>query len=162
MLCFAGSLALRGTEPAAQYSSCVANGRGEASWLVRQYIVTEDLAETDYTGSAQDVTVLPNSTNVAPLASISASNTVGSSQPASNAIDGVISGVSLRRILCEALSDLCSDSIPATRQRNGRRTEAASARHSNSPGPYRRLLPLLYCMTGEQSSSLQRLYRADY
>ncbi|KAM0756053.1 hypothetical protein T439DRAFT_283260, partial [Meredithblackwellia eburnea MCA 4105] len=73
------------------YSACVSAGRGEASWLRRSYVVTADLAEVDYTGSAQTVTILPDLPNVALVASVEASSE-DPTQPATAAIDNVVSG----------------------------------------------------------------------
>ncbi|KAI5481074.1 Carbohydrate-Binding Module Family 1 protein, cellulose binding protein [Pseudohyphozyma bogoriensis] len=73
------------------YSVCVANGRGEASWLTRQYIVTSELAEESQDGSAEDPVTLPSLPNIALIASVTASS-AGDGQPGTAAIDNVISG----------------------------------------------------------------------
>ncbi|ORY61153.1 hypothetical protein BCR35DRAFT_196404 [Leucosporidium creatinivorum] len=73
------------------YEECMNNGRGEAWWLTRQYVVTPELAEASYIGSAQTPVTLPNSTNIARIATCSASSQ-SSVQPATAAIDGVIGG----------------------------------------------------------------------
>ncbi|KAK4052092.1 hypothetical protein OIV83_002386 [Microbotryomycetes sp. JL201] len=73
------------------YSDCVSANRGEASWLVRQYVVTPELAQHGVYGTALNPVALPNSTNVAPLAEATCSSeTVW--QPCSAAIDCVVSG----------------------------------------------------------------------
>jgi hypothetical protein len=73
------------------YEECVNNGRGEAYWLTRQYVVTPELAEASYIGSAQTPVTLPNSTNVARVGKPACSSE-GSLQPCSAAIDGVVGG----------------------------------------------------------------------
>ncbi|GJN87828.1 hypothetical protein Rhopal_000783-T1 [Rhodotorula paludigena] len=70
---------------------CYNAGRGETYWLMRQYAVTEDLAERSYMGTAQSPVTLPNGTNVAPLGQALASSQ-SDAQPASAAIDGNIQG----------------------------------------------------------------------
>ncbi|GAA6015570.1 hypothetical protein JCM10207_008130 [Rhodosporidiobolus poonsookiae] len=73
------------------YAACVAAGRGESYWLVRQYIVNEWLAEQSYMGSAEAPVTLPDGTNIAGLADVDASSD-WPTQPASAAIDGNIQG----------------------------------------------------------------------
>lgn len=73
------------------YEACLNGGRGEAWWLTRQYVVTPELAEASYIGSAQTPVTLPNSTNIARIATPDCS-TESSVQPATAAIDGVIGG----------------------------------------------------------------------
>ncbi|KAM0787997.1 hypothetical protein ACM66B_006198 [Microbotryomycetes sp. NB124-2] len=74
------------------YSLCSSAGRGEAYWLLRQYVVTPALATTSTVGSADKPPVLPvGGTNIAPLASVSASTSYPGSLPFA-AIDGNIGG----------------------------------------------------------------------
>ncbi|KAM0751772.1 hypothetical protein T439DRAFT_313138 [Meredithblackwellia eburnea MCA 4105] len=73
------------------YSACVSAGRGEASWLIRQYVVTPALAQYTSLGSAQTPVDLPTGNNVALLATATASSQT-SDQPASGANDGYIQG----------------------------------------------------------------------
>ncbi|KAK4052066.1 hypothetical protein OIV83_002360 [Microbotryomycetes sp. JL201] len=74
------------------YSACSSAGRGEAYWLLRQYVVTPALATTSTVGSADKPPVLPvGGTNIAPLASVSASASFPGSV-AYAAIDGNIGG----------------------------------------------------------------------
>ncbi|GAA5874766.1 hypothetical protein JCM1840_000427 [Sporobolomyces johnsonii] len=73
------------------YSACVAAGRGEASWLQRQYIVTPQLATVAETGSAQAPPNLPAGNNIASLATATASS-YSPGQPPFAAIDGNIGG----------------------------------------------------------------------
>ncbi|KAK4050542.1 hypothetical protein OIO90_005009 [Microbotryomycetes sp. JL221] len=74
------------------YTICSNAGRGEAYWLLRQYIVTPSLATTSTVGSADRPPVLPvGGTNIAPLATVSASASYPG-QPAFSAIDGNIGG----------------------------------------------------------------------
>ncbi|KAI5475263.1 Carbohydrate-Binding Module Family 1 protein, cellulose binding protein [Pseudohyphozyma bogoriensis] len=80
------------TDECASYTACVSAGRGEAYWLLRQYIVTEALAEEASDGVAQEASVLPDGTNVAPLSTVSAIAGWGSTQPPARVIDGEISG----------------------------------------------------------------------
>ncbi|GAA6029989.1 hypothetical protein JCM8097_009203 [Rhodosporidiobolus ruineniae] len=73
------------------YVSCVSAGRGESYWLQRQYIVNEYLAQQSYMGSAEAPVALPNGTNIARLADVTASSD-WDTQPATAAIDGNIQG----------------------------------------------------------------------
>lgn len=103
------------------YISCVAAGRGESYWLQRcvqpafflpelarltflphlsfrprpltrrQYIVNEYLKEESYMGTAQAPVTLPNGTNIAGLADVTASSQ-WAEQPATAAVDGNIRG----------------------------------------------------------------------
>ncbi|GAA5852849.1 hypothetical protein JCM8547_004705 [Rhodosporidiobolus lusitaniae] len=73
------------------YSACVSAGRGESYWLLRQYIVTPDLAQQSYMGSAEAPVTLPSGTNIALGASVVASSE-WAEQPASAVIDGNIQG----------------------------------------------------------------------
>lgn len=70
-------------------SAC--SGRGESSWLQREYAVTPTLATKSSSGAPQTPVTLPSGTNIAPLAVASSSSDEGSSVP-SAAIDGVVSG----------------------------------------------------------------------
>ncbi|KAK4050566.1 hypothetical protein OIO90_005033 [Microbotryomycetes sp. JL221] len=73
------------------YSDCASAGRGEAYWLVRQYVVTPELAQHSTYGTASNPVTLPNSTNIANLATPQCSSeTVW--QPCSAAIDRIVSG----------------------------------------------------------------------
>lgn len=76
------------------FSNCRDAGRGEASWLQRQYAVNPDLATTSTIGAGGSPIVLPSGTNVARSSGVvaTASSTESSLTPASAAIDGVISG----------------------------------------------------------------------
>jgi hypothetical protein len=69
------------------YSQCVSQGRGEGSWLLRQYVVTPALATTVDDGSAQTPVTLPTGPDVALQASAKASSTSGNQGP-SAVIDG--------------------------------------------------------------------------
>ncbi|GAA5902982.1 hypothetical protein JCM6882_009662 [Rhodosporidiobolus microsporus] len=73
------------------YVACVAAGRGESYWLQRQYIVNEYLKEESYMGTAQAPVTLPNGTNIAGLADVTASSQ-WAEQPATAAVDGNIRG----------------------------------------------------------------------
>ncbi|GAA5826186.1 hypothetical protein JCM11251_007199 [Rhodosporidiobolus azoricus] len=73
------------------YSSCVAAGRGETYWLQRQYIVNEYIKSESYMGTAQAPVTLPNGTNIAGLADVTASSQ-WAEQPATAAVDGNIRG----------------------------------------------------------------------
>lgn len=73
------------------YEACLSAGRGEASWLLRQYIVTPELAQQDTTGAAQNQTQLPDGEDLALSATVTASS-AASGQPASAAIDDVAGG----------------------------------------------------------------------
>ncbi|GAA5850725.1 hypothetical protein JCM8547_009070 [Rhodosporidiobolus lusitaniae] len=73
------------------YLTCVAAGRGESYWLVRQYAVNEYLAEQSYMGSAEAPVTLPNGTNIARRATVTASSD-WDTQPATAAIDGYVQG----------------------------------------------------------------------
>ncbi|KAM0756596.1 hypothetical protein T439DRAFT_376762 [Meredithblackwellia eburnea MCA 4105] len=74
------------------YSSCLSAGRGEAYWLLRQYIVTPALAETTNDGVAQTpVTINSSYPNVALLATASASSSADG-QPPIGMNDGNIGG----------------------------------------------------------------------
>lgn len=59
--------------------------------LRSQYIVTADLAEQSYTGSAETPVTLPSGSNLA-LQSIATASSQAPSQPASAAIDGNVQG----------------------------------------------------------------------
>ncbi|KAM0787970.1 hypothetical protein ACM66B_006172 [Microbotryomycetes sp. NB124-2] len=73
------------------FDACVSANRGESYWLVRQYVVTPELAQHGVYGTALNPVALPNATNVAPLASTTCSTeTVW--QPCSAAVDRVVSG----------------------------------------------------------------------
>ncbi|SCV72561.1 BQ2448_4098 [Microbotryum intermedium] len=74
------------------YSVCSSAGRGEAYWLVRQYVVTSALAQQSYTGSAESPVTMPNGTNIARIATANASSYAGPTQVPSRAIDGIVSG----------------------------------------------------------------------
>ncbi|BGP13217.1 hypothetical protein JCM10213_005013 [Rhodosporidiobolus nylandii] len=73
------------------YASCVAAGRGESYWLQRQYAVNAYLAQQSYMGSAEAPVALPNGTDIAMLADVTASSE-WTTQPASAAVDGNIRG----------------------------------------------------------------------
>ncbi|GAA5983759.1 hypothetical protein JCM11641_001748 [Rhodosporidiobolus odoratus] len=75
------------------FSGCA--GRGEYSWLQRQYVVTPALATSSNDGASDGPPTLPSGTNIAPLATTSASSFYsygGINQPPSGAIDGIVGG----------------------------------------------------------------------
>lgn len=73
------------------FLNCYNAGRGESYWLLRQYIVTPALATVSTIGVAEYPAVMPGGSNVAELATVSATS-VSSGQPAFAAIDGNLGG----------------------------------------------------------------------
>ncbi|ORY88393.1 hypothetical protein BCR35DRAFT_301507 [Leucosporidium creatinivorum] len=71
---------------------CKDQGRGEVSWLQRQYEVTPDLRTTSTVGSSTEPVTLPPGVNVAGSAKATASSVESTLTPAKSAIDGVIGG----------------------------------------------------------------------
>ncbi|KAI5477291.1 Carbohydrate-Binding Module Family 1 protein, cellulose binding protein [Pseudohyphozyma bogoriensis] len=91
-----GTYAPYDTDECPTYSVCVAQGRGEASWMVRQYAVTPEYAEEEDEGIedqgvAQSAAMLPNGTDIA-LMAVATASSVAAGQPIVGINDGVIGG----------------------------------------------------------------------
>ncbi|GAA5824582.1 hypothetical protein JCM11251_000484 [Rhodosporidiobolus azoricus] len=73
------------------YALCASAGRGESSWLLRQYVVNSYLAQSSYMGTAQKPVKLPSGENIAHKADVTASSQ-WPTQPAEAATDGFVRG----------------------------------------------------------------------
>ncbi|KPV77033.1 uncharacterized protein RHOBADRAFT_12165, partial [Rhodotorula graminis WP1] len=113
-------------------SECWSAGRGEVYWLLRQYIVSEDLAEQSYIGSAEMPVVLPEDLdNVAPLGQVFASSASGMTVTSVSPSTGSAGLAEFK-----AFGELCSGCTPGSSIDDGATTTTTSSGVVSGNGAY--------------------------